>query len=265
MQRKQLDDPKGRIVYWLSDQWDQKRETLFFLHGLTGDHTMFEQQFSFFEKDFNLIAWDAPAHGASRPYEHFGFGTAADGIKRILEASGSSPAILIGQSMGGMMAQAFIRRYPALVKAFVAIDSTPYGSYYSRSDQWWLRQIEWMSLLFPEKMIKAVMAKQNAITQAGQRNMAAMIDGYGKKELCHLMAIGYAGFLDDNQELTIPCPVLLLVGEKDRTGRVKSYNKQWAQRTGFPLTWIPNAAHNANVDNPQVVNDTIMDFVKSLK
>lgn len=265
MQRKQLDDPKGRIAYWLSDEWDQSRETLFFLHGLTGNHTMFEQQFSSFEKDFNLIAWDAPAHGASRPYEHFAYEDAANGIRRILDACGVSRAILIGQSVGGFMAQAFISRYPDAVKGFVAIDSTPYGDYYSPSDKWWLRQVEGMSMLFPEKLLKASMAKQNAATEKGRANMAAMIEGYGKKELCHLMGIGYAGFLDDNRELRIACPTLLLVGEKDQTGKVKAYNRAWAQRTGFPLIWIPRAAHNANVDNSQAVNQAIMDFLKALK
>ncbi len=264
MQRKQLDDPKGRIAYWLSDEWDQSRDTLFFLHGLTGDHTMFERQLPFFEKDFNLIAWDAPAHGASRPYEHFQYEDAANGVKRILDACGASRVILVGQSMGGFMAQAFISRYPDAVKAFVSIDSTPYGDYYSPSDRWWLRQVEWMSKLFPERLLKALMAKQNAVTAEGRRNMAAMIAGYGKNELCYLMGIGYAGFFDDNRELRITCPTLLLVGEKDQTGKVKAYNRLWAQRTGFPLVWIPKAAHNANVDNPQAVNSAIKDFLLSL-
>lgn len=37
--------------------------------------------------------------------------------------------------MGGFITQAVIKRFPAIVKAFVAIDSTPYGNnYYSKSD-----------------------------------------------------------------------------------------------------------------------------------
>ena len=41
-----------------------------------------------------------------------------------------------------------------------------------------------------------------------------MVSDYKKMELCRLMGIGYAGFLDDNKELQILCPLLLLVGEK---------------------------------------------------
>ena len=95
--------------------------------------------------------------------------------------------------------------------------------------------------------------------------MAAMIEGYKKEELCHLMGIGYAGFLDDNRVCELPCPVLLIVGEKDNTGKVREYNMEWAKRTGYPLVWISNAAHNSNVDNPTIVNETIMDFIENLK
>ena len=121
-----------------------------------------------------------------------------------------------------------------------------------------------MSKLFPTKLLKSSMAKQNAVTEAGQSNMATMIKGYDKAELCHLMGIGYAGFLDDNRECHISCPVLLIVGEKDSTGKVRAYNREWAKRTGFPLIWIPNAAHNSNVDNPAVVNGKILGFVENL-
>lgn len=152
-----------------------------------------------------------------------------------------------------------------MVKAFIAIDSTPYGDYYSKLDIWWLLQIEWMSMLFTEKLLKASMAKQNSVSKIGQANMLTMIEGYGKSELCHLMGIGYAGFLEDNRKLNISCPVLLIVGEKDRTGKIKSYNKEWAKRTGFPIVWIPNAAHNSNVDNPNAVNSAILNFLKNLQ
>lgn len=265
MQKKIIDDSIGNIVYWKSDIFELSRDTLFFLHGLTADHTMFEQQFPFFEDAYNIIAWDAPAHGESRPYLRFTYENASNGLKKILDECGVSNAVLIGQSMGGYIAQSFICRYPEMAKAFVSIDSTPYGEYYSKSDKWWLRQIEWMTKLFPEKLLKSSMAKQNALTEIGRSNMASMIEGYKKAELCQLMGIGYAGFLNDNRVCELPCPVLLIVGEKDNTGKVRAYNKEWARRTGYPLVWIPNAAHISNVDNPSVVNEKINSFIESLK
>ena len=83
-------------------------------------------------------------------------------------------------------------------------------------------------------------------------------------------ALGYgedfivAGFLDDNKELQISCPSLILVGERDNTGKVKQYNKAWSKRTGIKIIWIPNAAHNSNVDNPEFVNSCIEEFLADL-
>lgn len=71
---------------------------------------------------------------------------AANIIKQIFEKSNIPHAGFVGQSMGGFITQAVIKRFPAIVKAFVAIGSTPYGnSYYSKSDVFWLKQIEWMA------------------------------------------------------------------------------------------------------------------------
>ena len=129
MQRKQINNDHGVITYWRSEEFDLTRDTLFFLHGLTADHTMFEQQFCFFEHRYNILAWDAPAHGESRPYDPFTYENAAHGLKKIMDECGVQQLILIGQSMGGFIAQSFIYRYPEHCKAFIAIGSTPYGDY----------------------------------------------------------------------------------------------------------------------------------------
>ena len=90
-------------------------------------------------------------------------------------------------------------------------------------------------------MLSEAMARQVSVTRKAYDNMIQMLSPYGKNELCHLMGLGYAGFLDDNCELEIPCPVLLILGEKDRTGKVAQYNKAWTMKTGYPLKIIEDA------------------------
>lgn len=226
---------------------------------------MFQEQMGYFFDKYNLVLWDAPAHGKSRPFEGFTYEKAANIIKQIFEKSNIPQAVFVGQSMGGFITQAVIKRFPAIVKAFVAIDSTPYGnSYYSKSDVFWLKQIEWMAYLCPLGWLKKAVAKQVSETSNTYNNMLSMLSVYDKKELCYLMGIGYAGFLDDNCNLDISCPVLLLLGEKDRTGKVKLYNKMWSKQTGYDLIIVENAGHNSNVDNPVVVNQKIEKFVEGL-
>jgi pimeloyl-ACP methyl ester carboxylesterase len=113
--------------------------------------------------------------------------------------------------------------------------------------------------------MKKAMAKQVSVTQETYDNMTEMLRPYGKNELCHLMGLGYSAFLEENSDITIPCSVVLIVGEHDKTGKVKAYNNAWAKRTGYPLFRISNAAHNSNVDNPAAVNGIIAAFLRNLK
>lgn len=262
MEEQILQTDKGEVYYWRSESWDAGKDTIFFLHGLTADHRMFDGQLAAFVGDYNLLTWDTPAHGKSRPFEPFDFGDASAYIKSILDRCAVSQVIFVGQSLGGFLAQSFIKRYPARVKCFISIDSTPYGSgYYSKFDIWILKQVEWMTHLYPFRWMKKAMAKQVSATRSSYVNMMQMLSPYDKNELCHLMGLGYAAFLADNCELRIPCPVLLIMGEKDRTGKVAQYNKAWARQTGYPLQVIKGAAHNANVDRPEEINAHIKSFL----
>lgn len=256
---------KGTVFFWSSAEWRPDRETLVFLHGLTGDHTMFRQQVDFFDGRYNLLLWDAPAHGKSRPFSELRYGDAAELLKRALDEHGTASAIFVGQSVGGYFVQSLIKRYPERVKGFVSIDSTPFGTaYYSRSDIWLLRQIEWMARLYPLGLLKRAIAKQVSVRPETYEDMLRMLGPYGKKELCRLMGWGYAGFLEDNCDLTITCPVLLL-GERDNMGKVAAYARAWTEKTGFPLVVIEKAGHNSNVDNPERVNREIEAFAAAIR
>ena len=256
--------PRGRLFYNFirSDAPDSDAPTLVMLHGLTADHRLFDRQVEYFAGKYDIIVWDAPAHGRSRPYADFSYPNAASDLRSILDENGVSSAILIGQSMGGFVAQSFLLRWPEYVRAFIGIDTCPYGDgYYSRSDKWWLRQIGWMSKLYPLGLLKSSMANQTALSPRARENMRAMLEPYGKDELCRLMGIGFAGFLEDNREPDIACPTLIIAGEQDRTGKVLQYCREWTKNTGFPLILIPDAAHNSNDDNPEAVNEAIERFI----
>ena len=134
--------------------------------------------------------WDAPAHGRSRPFADFDFGDTSGYIRSILDRHSVDQAVLAGQSLGGFLAQSFIKRYPARVKSFVSIDSTPYGSgYYSGTDIRILKQVEWMAYLCPFQWMKKAMSKQVSTTSRAYENMMQMLSPYNKRELCHLMVL----------------------------------------------------------------------------
>lgn len=260
---RHIKSERGCTYYWISKK--ENAITLVMLPGLTADHRLYEKQVEEFISDYSIITWDCPGHGKSRPYAEFSYANVADELKAILDTEDIRKAIFIGQSLGGMIAQDFIDRYPDMAIGFVSIDSTPFGDYYSKSDYFWLRQLEWMCRLFPDKTLRKSMAKLCGTTEYTQKKMEDMLSVYSKKELCHLMYIGEVAFIPENREININCPALLLLGDKDKVGKVAQYNRLWAKRTGFPLYIVQGAAHNSNEDKPEDVNRIIREFIKDRK
>lgn len=263
MTEKTYRSPRGPVHYWL-----HKRDTpvtLVFLHGLTANHHLFDRQVSFFSKRYSVLVWDAPGHGTSRPYQDFSYPNLAEDLKHICDIESIRKAVLVGQSMGGFAAQSVLSQYPHLAAGFVAIGSCPYGPcYYSKLDLWWLKQIEWMAHLFPDQLLRRAMARQCGLTSYGRDSMLEMLQDYSKDELCHLMYLGFTALIPELHTFSIPCPVCLIVGEHDHTGKVRSYNQLWNEKEGYPLHIIQDAAHNANADQPDAVNAILEAFVSSL-
>ena len=259
LQEKKISSQHWPTYYWVSET--QSDITLVFLPGLTADHTLFESQISCFQDDFRIIVWDCPGHGKSRPYDEFTYENVTTELHSILTAENVDTAVFIGQSLGGMIAQFYIDRYPEKAAGFVSVDSVPFGDYYSRSDMFWLSQLERMCRMFPDKTLRSSMARMCGATRSARNRMMQILSVYTKKELCHLMYIGEAAFIPENKCIELPCPGILLLGEKDRVGKVASYTKAWAKRTGYPIIKIPGAAHNSNDDRPELVNQIISDFL----
>ena len=78
------------------------------------------------------------------------------------------------------------------------------------------------------------------------------------------MDVAYGKFAQENRDVDLICPVLILLGDNDRTGKVTQYCKAWADSTGYPLHIIENASHFSNGDNAEQVNREIAEFLDSL-
>ena len=259
----------GAICYWIDRSLDEAAPWLVFLPGLTADHTLFDAQTAHFSGAANLLVWDAPAHGRSRPFPlDFTLDDYARWLHEILQAEGARRPVLVGQSLGGYVSQAFMDLYPAMAAGFISIDSAPLRrKYYPSWEIKALRHTKGMYLAIPWALLKLWGAWGAATTDKGRANMRSFMDAYAKREYCDLAAHGYrmlADAIEADRAYGINCPTLLLCGENDHVGDVKAFNRKWAAGEGFPLVWVPHAGHNSNVDNPDFVNEQIELFVKRL-
>ncbi len=265
MTEKTLSARGGVLHYWIARGGRPDAPCLVFLHGLTADHTLFDRQAAHFAGDCTVLIWDAPAHGKSRPYAPFSYAHAAELLWELLCAERIARCVLVGQSMGGFVAQLFLRQHPHAAQGFVGIGTCPFGMrYYSSSDLWWVEQAGRMCRMLPENVLRASIARACTHTPHAYRSMCGTLAQYGREELCALIDVGYRQFARELCDIHLPCPVLLLVGEHDITGKVRQYNEAWHAQEGYPLHRIARAAHNANVDNSAQCNRLIRAFVQDL-
>lgn len=266
MDKRTYRTSKGSIAYRISDPKDDQRPWLVFLPGLTADHTLFEKQIDRFEGDANVFAWDAPSHGESRPFDlDWTLDDVARWLREILDFEGITEPILIGQSLGGYIAQAYMDLYPGSVRGFVSIDSCPLKrSYYQAWELAALKHTKFMFRCFPWKAMQNLAATNNSTTEYGQHVMRDIMRAYDKREYCDLSAYGFrvlAEAVEADRPYDIDCPVLLICGEKDGAGSAKRYNRAWEKRAGHTVHWVEGAGHNSNCDAPDVVNALIAQFV----
>ena len=263
--------PCGQIHYWVNRDAGQPEPQLVFLPGLTADHRLFDKQIGYFEGKYPVFVWDAPGHASSWPFEFsFSLADKAKWLNAILELEGFSKPVIVGQSMGGYVGQAYAQLFPEKLYGFVSIDSAPLQREYVTGTEIWLlkrmepvyRHYPWKSLLksgsngVAESEYGRELMHEIMMTYDGDQERYAKLSGHGFRILAEAM--------EADLPYRIPCPAMLICGEKDHAGSCIRYNRAWHKKTGIPLHWIKGAGHNSNTDEPETVNTLIEDFVRGI-
>ena len=106
---------------------DPSREPFLFVHGLAQNETSGRALLRFFRgRGHPTLSFDWPGHGNSEAYQLEGptIETLTATLNGVLEHFGiSTPLIVGGHSMGGMIALQWAIRYPAMLKALILISA----------------------------------------------------------------------------------------------------------------------------------------------
>ena len=99
---------------------------LLFVPGWCCDHTAFRPQFEHFSQAHAVTAVDLRGCGRSdAPEGGYGIPDFADDLAQLCEAVGIEKPVVVGHSLGGMIAVELGARYPALPTALVLVDPGP--------------------------------------------------------------------------------------------------------------------------------------------
>lgn len=235
------------------------------LHGATMDHRMFNPQVDALLPDYRIVVWDGRGQGASQPMgDRFALEVCVEDLLAILDREGIAAAVLVGQSLGGYVAQLLYRRAPERVIGLAIIGATPLAKAYSRRDVWALKASLPLFRLWPFDNLTALVARTTARTPAAQAYALEAMRRTSRENFVRIWedvsgAIserGWPGF-------TFGVPLMLMHGDQDTAGTIRRDMAPWAAaepHAEFHI--IPDAGHNANQDNPAETNRILRAFLE---
>lgn len=252
------------IHYWTGGRGD--RPAIACLHGALMDHRMFNAQVPALIEEYRFVTWDARGHGISQPIA-LSRPTLQDYTEdalAMLDHAGIEKTILVGQSMGGYVAQHLVKNHPERVLTLVVIGSTPIAFALNRMEFWALQASSSLFRLWPYRSLKPLMARNTAMKEDVIRYAQAAMDQVDLATFLSIWkAVGTAVRREGYPDFRIEAPFLLTHGDNDKTGTIRRDGPRWAasdERIEYVV--IPGAGHNANQDNWLFFNRVLVDFLK---
>ncbi len=111
---------------WVEAGPADAKTTLVFLHGIGGGKKGFQSSVDFFVGlGYRALAWDMPGYGDSPLTGTLSFASLAQSLEKLLDAAQVQKAVLVGHSMGGMVALQAWTHCPQRIEGLVIAASSP--------------------------------------------------------------------------------------------------------------------------------------------
>lgn len=115
----------GGLELALWSQGPEQGDPVVLLHGLAGDHATWDTVAARLARRHRVVAPDQRGCGASDRAPDYSFALMADDLLALVDAMGWSRVVLVGHSMGGVVALLTALRRPGLVSRLVLEEAPP--------------------------------------------------------------------------------------------------------------------------------------------
>lgn len=241
-----------------------------FLSGLGGDHRAFAVPLRLFGKQYRALALDNRDVGRSdRATSEYSTADLADDVAGWLEALDIGPAHIIGQSLGGLIAQEVALRHPERVRSLTLV-STHAGS------TPWKKAVvsSWVMLKKLTGPAEFTLATLPWLVAPGFYRNAAMIEGLVRFAERNQWpqepdAFGRQAHAASTHEAhhrlgSIRAPTLILVGEHDLVNPPAVARELADLIPGARFAVMSGVGHLPHVEDSSTFRAVITDFLEGL-
>ena len=217
---------------------------------------------------FTALAVDFPGYGLSPPAQPLDLSAMAGAVAALIDHAQAGPAIVVGHSMGGMVAQELVATQPQAVAALVLAGTSPA---FGKPGGGWQR--DFLQSRFAPLDAGAGMAGLAAPLVAGmvapgtapalQARAQALMAGV--PEASYRAAVSALLAFDRRAKLPhIAVPTLVITGEADRSAAPEVARKMAERIPGAALVILPGAGHLLNIEQPAAFNAALLAFLRGL-
>jgi len=235
-------------------------------HSLASNMSMWHPQMSLLTQHFKVLRFDTRGHGhSSAPTGPYSLEELAQDSYDVFQALEIERTHWLGLSMGGMIGQTLILKYPTLFESLVLADTTSKRPDNAR--QMWGERISQAKAEGMAAMVDSTLQRwfaddfrsnNPAIIQEIAEGIAST-SVHGFCGCCE--AISHINTFDRLNEIT--CPTLIMVGENDHGTPPHMAESMKEKMPYAQFHKIPNAGHISNIEQPEIFNQYLMDFYKA--
>jgi pimeloyl-ACP methyl ester carboxylesterase len=239
------------------------------LHGISSNSGVWRAQLAHFGADYRVIAWDARGYGRSDdPNAEFTMSQFADDLASLLDILHIPQAVIIGLSMGGVIAQEFYRRYADRVRALILADTNTGGGARPAEERHARLRARLKAM---DELSPAEYARQRAPALLSTHAPPELVEEAIKMVAqIHPVGFRYAAIALDGADTrdvasNVRVPTLGLWGQHDNITPRAEIEGIMSQIPGAELHVIPGAGHLSNFEQPAKFNLPVRNFLRSIK
>jgi pimeloyl-ACP methyl ester carboxylesterase len=243
---------------------------LVLLHAFPLDGRMWAPQVEALAGTYQVIVPDLRGFGAARDQavEEAGMDLLADDLLRLLDDRGLDRVVLGGLSLGGYVALAFLRRHADRVSGLVLLDTKASADGdQARADR--LKMAERVLAegndFVPEVMLPKLLGQTSREHRPEVvEKVTALIREQTPEAIAGAQRGMAARAATTDVLATIEVPTLVVTGEEDVVTGPEIGRDLAAGIPGARFLLVEEAGHLVNLEQPEIVNEALLDFLAPL-